>query len=166
MSLACSNVLAVVAAVCLPIAGGRWTAPQLDTAERRCFFALTLWGVPFVVGQCAQHDKWGSLWVQYHLLDLSYTPWGTALAMCALTIGARWRGKNIPSETVFTTSVYATFMAGYATEVWDTAWACIDGQPFNKAFDTGDYTALTVGAMLAIMTYQWLQRVTPAVATS
>lgn len=149
MSLAWSNVLAMVAALLLPIVGGIWVAPKLPVAARRSFFALNLWGAPFVVGQFAQEDEWGSLWFQYHFLDLCYAPWGTALLMCLIPAGAAMLGRDAP-EKLFVVCLVLTLGFGYATEVWDTAWALHGGASFIGALDMNDYTVLTAGAVAAV----------------
>lgn len=158
MSLTYSNILTVVAAVCLPVVGGRWIAPKLNDAERRCFFTLTLWGVPYVIGQCAQQDKWGSQWLQYHLLDLCFAPWATALAMCGLTLGAACFGKSLSSEATFLVSLRAVLVGGYITEVWDTAWAWQAEGSLRLAIDAEDYTTITLGGIAAIVIYEWVQQ--------
>lgn len=149
MSLAWSNVLAAVAALLLPVVGGIWVAPKLPVAGRYSFFALNLWGAPFVVGQLAQEDEWGSLWFQYHFLDLCYTPWGTALLMCLIPAGAMWLGKKVP-EKLFVICLILTLGFGYATEVWDTVWALRGGAPLLAALDVNDYAVLTAGAVAAV----------------
>jgi hypothetical protein len=149
VSLAWSNILATVAAVLLPLVGGIWIAPKLTTTARRSFFVLTLWGAPFVLGQCAQEDKWGSLWVQYHFLDLCYTPWGTALLMFLIPAGAKLAGRKVPDK-LFAVSLILTTGFGYVTEMWDTAWSLHDGLPLRYAVDTGDYATLTIGAVAAM----------------
>ena len=150
MSPVWSNILATVAAVLLPIVGGVWVAPKLSVAARHSFFALNLWGVPFVVGQLAQEDEWGSLWFQYHFLDLCYTPWGTALLMCLIPAGAMWLGKKVP-EKLFVICLVLTLGFGYVTEVWDTAWALHDGASLIDALDVNDYTVLTAGAVATMV---------------
>jgi len=149
VSLAWSNILAVVAAVCLPAVGGTWIAPKLPVAARRSFFALTLWGGPFVLGQLAQEDEWGSLWFQYHFLDFCYLPWGTALLMCLLPVGAKLLNQRVP-EKLFMICLILTLGFGYVTEVWDTAWSLHDGAPLLYAVDVNDYAALTAGAAAAV----------------
>src|SRR5882757_6517134 len=91
-----SNVLATAGVMCLPMAGKNWIASNLDNLYvRRYFFALTLWGVPFVIGQYSQERKWGAKWIQYQLLDFCYVPWCTALVMCLCLIGARMSSRVI-----------------------------------------------------------------------
>lgn len=150
MSLTWSNVLAAVAALLLPVVGGIWVAPKLAAVERYSFFALNLWGAPFVIGQFAQEDEWGSLWFQYHFLDLCYTPWGTALLMCLIPAGATALGREVP-EKLFVVCLVLTLGFGYATEAWDTAWALYGGASFIAALDMNDYTVLTAGAVAAVV---------------
>ncbi len=162
MSLAYSNVLASVAVVCLPIVGKSWIAPKLSHPPlRRYFFALTLWGIPFVIGQFSQEDKWGSLWIQYHLLDLSYAPWGTALVMCLLLIGASLLDKEVTKRALLVSSFTAILTFGYGSEVWDTLWAWHDGQPFALAIDVGDYATITAGGIATVMLYLWFRQTAP-----
>lgn len=149
MSIAYSNLLATVAVICLPVVGGIWIAPA---SVRRCFFALNLWGIPFLVGQYAQEGEWGSKWVQYHLLDLSYGPWGTALVICMLSL--LWRGR-LSAKVLFTGGCSATIAFGYASEIWDTIWAWRGGQTFLLAIDTGDYITITAGGLATILIYLW-----------
>jgi hypothetical protein len=149
MTFAWSNILAAVAVVCLPVVGGVWIAPKLCITTKRCFFALNLWGVPFVLGQFSQEDEWGSLWFQYHFLDLCYTPWGTALLMCLIPASAERIGKKVPKK-LFAIGLILTLGFGYLTEVWDTAWSLYDGASLRQAVDVGDYATLTLGAIAAV----------------
>jgi hypothetical protein len=162
MSFAASNDLASVAVASLPIVGGYWIAPELRRLSlQRYFFSLTLCGIPFVIGQYSQEDKWGPLWVQYHLLDLSYVPWGTALVMCLILIGAKPFHKRVTKRVLLKRSYLATILFGYVSEFWDTgqAWI-IDGQPFTRAVDMGDYTTITIGGITTVVLYVWLRRLT------
>lgn len=161
MSFAYSNILAIVAVVCLPIVGGKWVAPKLSIATKRCFFTFSLWGIPYVIGQCAQEDEWGSLWVQYHLLDLSYAPWGTALVMCALPLGAAFVGKDVSGEKAFAVGLCAIIAFGHASEIWDTAWALSGGEPLGSAIDSGDYATITYGVVIAAVSYLGFQKTAP-----
>ena len=156
MSLTWSNILATVA-VCLSAIGGIWAAPKLG-AIRRHFIALNLWGIPFVIGQYAQQDEWGPMWVQYHLLDLSYAPWGTAALALGLLAVASFFGKSMSSEMICAMSLGAITIAGYITEVWDTVWAWHGGASFVSAVDMGDYQAITLGVVVAAGLHLWLQR--------
>lgn len=156
MTLAYSNTLASVAVVALPVVGRGWIAPKLGILLRRFFFILTLWGVPFVIGQYSQEDEWGPVWMQYHLLDFTYTPWGTALGMCLLLIGARVLGKEMRRKTLLGCSFLVTVAIGYVTEIWDTAWTWYGGESLAKAVDVGDYIALTVGGVATALLYLWL----------
>lgn len=161
MTLAYSNALASVGVVALPLVGRGWIAPKLSLLLRRFFFTLTWSGIPFVIGQYCQEDEWGPIWMQYHLLDLCYTPWGTALGMCLLLIGASWLGKEMERRMLLGVSFLVTVGIGYVTEIWDTAWAWHDGAPLAKAVDVGDYVAVTVGGVITVLLYLWLfQRMT------
>jgi hypothetical protein len=156
--IAYSNALASAAVVALPAVGGRWIAPQLSPSLQRYFFALTLGGIPFVIGQYSQEDEWGPKWVQYHLLDIGYAPWATAIAMCLLVMGARLRKKEMRRRTLLVGSFSATILAGYVTEVWDTAWAWYGDGSFTLAVDVGDYVAITAGGVATIALYMWFRR--------
>ncbi|HSW92040.1 MAG TPA: hypothetical protein VLG09_05325, partial [Candidatus Saccharimonadales bacterium] len=157
MSLAGSNILASVAVVGLPVVGS-WIAPKLSLSLRYFFFTLTLCGIPFVIGQYSQEDEWGPIWVQYHLLDLSYVPWGTAVVMCLLLIGARVLGKDVRRRTLLGGSFLATVAFGYLSEFWDTMWTWYDGEPLAKAVDGGDYITITAGVVVTAVFYVWFQR--------
>jgi hypothetical protein len=161
MSFAWSNILATVAVVSLPIVGRCWIAPKLSPSTRRYFFTLTLWGIPFVIGQYSQEDEWGSIWVQYHLLDLSYAPWGTALVMCALLIFASWFNRELTKKVLLVSSFGVILAIGYGTEIWDTLWAWHDFGSFASAFDKGDYVTLTAGSMATVVLYLWFCRTAP-----
>jgi hypothetical protein len=161
MSFAWSNILASVAVVGLPVVGGRWIAPKLGLPLQRYFFALALWGVPFVIGQYSQEDKWGSLWIQYHLLDLSYAPWGTALVMCLFSSGASLTNRMIPKKALLVSSFTATLAFGYGSEIWDTLWAWHDGEAFALAIDVGDYITLTAGGAATVALYLLFRQSAP-----
>jgi hypothetical protein len=120
---------------------------------RRYFFALTLWGAPFVLGQFSQEDEWGHDWVQYHLLDLSYAPWGTAFAMAVFLLLSRFSSKIIAKRVLLVSSFGVIIVFGYVSEVWDTAWAWHDGKPLSAAIDVGDYLTITVGAVTTVALY-------------
>lgn len=162
MSLAASNILASVAVVSLPVVGRSWIAPKLSLPLRHYFFALTLCGIPFVIGQYSQECEWGSLWVQYHLLDLSYAPWGTALTMCVLVIGANLLNREVAKKTLLVSSFGIIMTFGYMSEVWDTMWAWHESKSFTQAIDVGDYTTITAGGVATLLLYIWLSRSTPS----
>ena len=165
MSPAWSNILAVVAVTILPLGGIR-IAPKLTVVSRRFFFVLTVWGAPFLVGQFAQYDEWGALWVQYHLLDFAYVPWGVALVMLLLFMGTLMLGKELPSAALFVCSLGAVLLFGYGTELWDTAWAWYGNASLWEAIDIGDYYAITLGAAVTAATYVWVWRLVAADAAS
>lgn len=153
MSFAYSNVVAFVAVVYLPVLGWSRIAPMLSLPMQRYFFALTLWGVPFVVGQFSQQDEWGHRWFQYHLLDLSYAPWGTALTMCLLLIASRRLNKPMTKRMLLVSSFGVIIAFGYVSEVWDTLWAWRAGQTLAMAIDVGDYVTITVGGVATVALY-------------
>ncbi|MDN5274363.1 MAG: hypothetical protein JWP06_264 [Candidatus Saccharibacteria bacterium] len=158
MSLAYSNVLATVAVVCLPLVGRSRIAPKLSPLLRRYFFTLTMWGLPFAIGQYCQENRWGSLWVQYHLLDLSYAPWGMALIMCLFLIGADLLNTEVSKRLLLVSSFAIILAFGYGSEVWDTMWAWYDGEPFALAIDVGDYITITAGGVATVVLYLWLRQ--------
>jgi hypothetical protein len=166
MSFVWSNVLATLGVVCLPIVGRSWIASKLNSSIRRYFFALTIWGIPFVIGQYSQEDKWGSLWVQYHLLDLSYAPWGMALAMCLILIGAAVLGREVTNKMLLVSSFTVIIGIGYGTEFWDTMWAWHDYGSLASAFDVGDYVTLTIGGAATVILYVWFRRTAQKEVTS
>ena len=147
-SLAYSNILATVAVLGLPLVGWWWIAPKLSICTVRYFFTLNIWGIPFVVGQYCQQNGWGPLWIQRHLLDLAYAPWGTALAMAILAIGTSLLGIKITEKALITSGFIAILVFGYASEFWDTAWAWHATGSLVTAADTGDYLTITIGAVI------------------
>lgn len=168
VSLIYSNVLAALGVVLLPLVGWRWVAPQFRPSTRRYFFLLVLpWGAPFVLGQFSQADEWGPVWVQYHLLDLAYAPWGTALALITLSIGVRvarrvvkWAAlQRLTEKSMVVISLVVMITIGYITEIYDTF---VDSDRYNVgfwvAFDIGDYATLTTGAVVAVGLYAMCQR--------
>ncbi|HEU4715690.1 MAG TPA: hypothetical protein VFS14_02565 [Candidatus Saccharimonadales bacterium] len=58
-------------------------------------------------------------------------------------------GRDAP-EKLFVVCLVLTLGFGYATEVWDTAWALHGGASFIGALDMNDYTVLTAGAVVAV----------------
>ncbi len=167
MSLIYSNILAVIGVILLPLVGRRWVAPQFRPSTRRYFLLTLLWGAPFVVGQLSQADEWGPIWVQYHLLDLAFVPWATALVIATLSLGIRLarRMKRLPrvqrlsEKALIWSSFGAMFGFGIGSEVWDS-W--IDAGRFGISFwtacDIGDYATLTTGAVAAVALYTACQR--------
>lgn len=160
MSFAYSNVVATVAVVCLPLVGRSWIAPKLSPLLRRYFFTLTLWGLPFAIGQYCQENRWGSIWVQYHLLDLSYAPWGMALVMYLFLISANLLDTEVPKRLLLVSSFVTIIAFGYGSEIWDTMWAWCDGEPFALAIDVGDYITITAGGVATVVLYLWLRQTT------
>jgi hypothetical protein len=158
VSLTWSNLLATGAVVSLPIVGRSWVASKLSPSTRRFFFALTLWGIPFVLGQYSQEDEWGSVWVQYHLLDLSYAPWGTALVMCAFTLGAAVLNREVTKRVLLVSSFGVILAIGYGTEIWDTLWAWHTFGSFPLAIDVGDYVTITAGGVATLVFYVWFRQ--------
>lgn len=158
MSLAFSNVLATVAVVALPAVGISRIAPIFSRSQQRYFFGLTLWGIPFVIGQYSQQDEWGAIWVQYHLLDLSYGPWGTGCMICILAFVARMRGRVMATQPLIKWSILAALGFGYASEFWDTLWTWSHCESFVRAVDVGDYVTITAGGLPTIAVYLWLGR--------
>lgn len=166
VSLVYSNVLATVAVASLPIVGRSWVAPKLSPSVRRHFFALAIGGgIPFALGQYAQADEWGSLWVQYHLLDLSYAPWGMALVMCLLSLAATLLKRSVSEKVLIRNSIIAVLAFGYGSEIWDTCWALHD-EVSVLAVDVGDYITITVGAVVAVAFYVASLRATAGKVTS
>ena len=157
MSFAWSNVLAALAVVALPL-GGMWIAPMLAVSTKRLFFTLNTWGIPFLIGQITQRDERGSLWVQYHLLDLAYVPWGTALVILLLSVGVHMTGRPMSDAALYTSSFAAVLLFGYGSELWDTLVSWYAGYSLQRAADVGDYTTITVGALATMAIYLWCRR--------
>lgn len=158
MSLALSNVLATIAVVALPVVGGSSIAPIFSRSQQRYFFGLALWGIPFAIGQYSQQDEWGALWIQYHLLDLSYVPWGTGCMICTLLFVARIRDRAIATQSLIKWSILVALGFGYASELWDTLWTWSYCESFVQAVDVGDYVTITVGGLPTVVIYLWLGR--------
>ncbi|MDX2776054.1 hypothetical protein PV379_01630 [Streptomyces caniscabiei] len=146
-----------MAVLALPF-GGMWIAPNVAVSTRRLFFALNAWGVPFLIGQIAQRDEWGSLWIQYHLLDLAYAPWGTALVMFLLFAGARVAGRRMSDAALCANSFAAVLLFGYGSELWDTFKVWYDGYSLRQATDTGDYKTITAGVLATLALWLWFRR--------
>lgn len=157
MSFVWSNVLAAVAVTAVPF-GGMWIAPRVAVSTKRYFFALTLWGAPFLIGQLAQQDEWGTLWIQYHLLDLAYASWGTALVMLLLLVGAHVTGRHMSDAVLCTRSLAAVLLFGYGSELWDTFWTWYGDIPLRQAADVGDYKTITAGAVMTMALHLWFRR--------
>lgn len=188
-TLAGSNVLATVLVTGLPIVGWRWVAPALTPTMKNYFFALTIWGLPFVIGQYSQEDEWGSIWVQYHLLDLSYAPWGTGLVLGTFVILRRllerssgWAQRHLSilsstprgasavvrrllnlrltDEVLLRGSFGVIIGFGYVSEFWDSMWSWHTYGSLASAFDMGDYATITIGGAATVALYLWFRQAT------
>lgn len=150
--IAYSTVLATVAVVAVLAVGWYWIAPKLRVT-RRSFFVFTLWGIPFVIGQYSQQCEWGPQWMQRHLLDLAYAPWGTALVTSLSIIGVAALGREIAEKALTVGSLLVILAFGYVSELWDTAWAWHATGSLVSAIDIGDYFAITTGGVITIVLY-------------
>jgi hypothetical protein len=151
MSLNYSNVLTAIGIGFTIIVGIRWVLPRLSGASRYYYLFLLTWTVPYMIGQACQEDKWGSIWVQYHLVDFSYIQSSTAFG-AALYITIRWYQKRRTSQMGIFLSMAALFVisivVSYIGEIWDTAWALVTYGWQLSAIDTMDYLAFTAGLVI------------------
>ena len=104
-----------------------------------------------MIGQACQEDKWGSIWVQYHLVDFSYIQSSTAFG-AALYVAICWRMKRRSTTTGTFLSMVALFIVSivvsYVGEIWDTAWALVTYGWQLSAIDSMDYLAFTAGLLI------------------
>lgn len=146
-----SNVAALVAVTFTMIACIRWVLPHFSTRGKCYFGMLTLWSVPYLIGQFAQEDKWGSLWVQYHLLDLCYAQLATLLGITTFTLYKNVRHQQYNSVILINWTglvlVGATSF-GFVSEVWDTLWSWCADTSLPNAIDANDYICITLGALI------------------
>lgn len=146
-----SNLLAAAIVLGLPITGRIWIAPTLDDGfqVRRYFFALNLWGIPYLIGQYCQEDKWGDLWVQYHLQDLSYAPWGVASFLCLCFAGRSLFDKEITRRVLLADNSIVTMVTGHISEIWATIWAWYAGRSTRNVLLMGSFIAIMIAGYIS-----------------
>lgn len=148
MSLNYSNTLTAIGIGFTIIVGIGWVLPRLSGAARYYYLFLLVWTVPYMIGQVSQEDKWGSIWVQYHLVDFSYIQSSTAFG-AALYMALCWVKKRRWSKTDMFLSMAALFVVSifvsYIGEIWDTCWAIVAYGWQASAVDTMDYLVFTAG---------------------
>ncbi|HKX23885.1 MAG TPA: hypothetical protein VJM46_01485 [Candidatus Saccharimonadales bacterium] len=151
MSLNYSNILTAIGIGFTIIVGAGWVLPKLSGSSRYYYLFLLAWTVPYMLGQVCQEDKWGSVWVQYHLVDFSYIKSSTAFG-AALYVAICWLKKRRTSQTGIFLSMGVLFIisivVSYVGEIWDTGWSLVTYGWQPSAVDTMDYLVFTAGLII------------------
>lgn len=151
MSLNYSNILTAIGIGFTIIVGIAWVLPKLSGASRHYYLFLLAWTAPYMIGQVSQEDEWGSIWVQYHLVDFSYiqssTAFGAALhvAVCRLR---KWRSTQTGIFLSMAALFLVSIIVSYIGEIWDTGWAIATYGWQLSAIDAMDYMVFTAGLVI------------------
>jgi hypothetical protein len=163
-----SNTLTLIGIGFTIVVGGFKVVPRLSGSTRHYYLFLLAWTVPYFIGQICQEDRWGSIWMQYHLVDLSYIQSSTAFGAALYVAIAALKKWNITqSRMIFSMGVlfFVSVAVSYVGEVWDTCWAWFDYGSLASAIDWSDYLSFTVGLALAAIPCSLFPRIVAGTPT-
>ena len=138
--------------------------PQLTTRRSKYYYLFLLaWSVPYVIGNVCDTNRIGPLWMQWHLLDISYEPWATTLGVCLYAVTMKLTGRTYDKHSILTATgvsftIFVTMAYGYEMMQSWQAW-----QEFGQTIDWSDYSFYAVGMAASVLPFIASSRLRAAV---
>jgi hypothetical protein len=159
----------VTAYLCVPLTlltSYYFVLPRLYGPVKLYYVYLMSWAVPYTIGNICDSNQIGPVWVQWHLVDISYESWAMVLGV-TLYVSVMYLAHRMCTQRpiLIAACVSLVLFMGMAY-AWEIGQSWLAWRAYKAPFDWSDYASYADGAALALLPFIVSRRLRAALHTN